>query len=177
MEQSLEKKWQQICLHKDHIRSDASYENEAIAWAERLHNEKLGMLSLKEAISLASDVRLAPIVWLEAFYFHNGDEVIFSQLQRLQIAKTRDGNTSSIIGQFVDCLKSLMNLEAGMDAVLDVDNAVQTIVLCLASDFTQNLRLTMNIIRLLSLLTFTIELTRSTLSKVAMTCSRASMFS
>ena len=69
------------------------------------------MLSLKEAISLASDVRLAPIVWLEAFYFHNGDEVIFSQLQRLQIAKTRDGETSSIIAQFVNCLKSLMNLE------------------------------------------------------------------
>ena len=87
------------------------YENEAIAWAERLHNQDLGMLSLKEAISLASDLRLAPIVWLEAFYFHKGDEVIFSQLQRLQIAKTRDGKTSSIIAQFVDCLKSLMNLE------------------------------------------------------------------
>ena len=42
---------------------------------------------------------------------------------------------------------------AGLDAVLDVDHSIRTIVMCLELDMLQNERLTMDVIRLLSLLT------------------------
>ena len=87
------------------------YEEEAIKWARRINDDSLGRLSLKEATSLASDVRLAPQVWLEAFYAHDGDKAIFQQLQVSQLEKTRDAATTAVNCQLVDCLKSLMNLE------------------------------------------------------------------
>ena len=43
---------------------------------------------------------------------------------------------------------------AGLEAVLDVDYSVQTVVMCLELDMLQHERLTMDVIRLLSLLTF-----------------------
>ena len=117
--------WQQICLHKDHVRTDESYQKDAEQLAEKIRESS--NVTAEFARSIASASRSNPRVWLTSFHACGGTQALLYRLRALNLSTTRDPD---VVAQLVSGIKSLVNTQDGMNDFLRIDKSVETMGTC-----------------------------------------------
>lgn len=120
--------WQQICLHKDHVRTDESYQKEAEQLAQNLSDYSVNMTA-EFARSIASASRSNPRVWLNRFHACGGTKTLLYRLSIINLSTERD---PSVLAQLVSAIKSLVNTQAGMNNFLLIPKSVETMGKCVS---------------------------------------------
>ena len=113
--------WQQVCLHKDHVRTDESYQSEAEQLADKLTDSP--QMTAEFARSIASASRSNPRVWLNRFHACGGTKTLLFRLSTINMSTQRDPN---VLAQLVSAIKSLVNTRDGMNNFLAIPSSVET---------------------------------------------------
>ena len=159
--ESIERKWQMIQMNKEHLEDDDA---SAAARFSEMDRQFLVAIDSSRDIDLEllrqlrSHLSTADREWLRGFRKARGIEILVRVTTASSRQYPRTHLNVSIMVECLECFRCIMNNIEGMDAVINTDDAIGALTLCLDFEFQ---RLTQLVIEILSVTCYSSEVGHS----------------
>jgi len=103
--------------------------------------------SVEVLTHLATALHTKPMTWVDQFIQYGGLKILLTNLKHLE--EDENGYSTSIDElekQYIQCLKAIMNNQAGLDSIFEYNNSINVIAMCLRSSSTRTRTLVLEIL-------------------------------
>lgn len=135
-------KWQLIQQNLMH--QGGNPEEDCLIYTQKLQENPN---SVDVVSRLATALHTKPMAWVDQFIQYGGLKTLLTNLKHLE--EDENGYSTSIDElekHYIQCLKAIMNNQAGLDSIFEYNNSINVIAMCLRSSSTRTRTLVLEIL-------------------------------